>query len=159
MTEPGHHGLEAFLHLLLAGGGNPGERAPVKRVHGREHLETPFVVPKLPGQLVEAFVGFGAAVGKEDLAGGQMAHDLCGQASLRLVVIKVRNVDQALRLLHQRLGDLRVRVAQGADRDAAAQVQVTLAINIPQLAPAAAHKGQVEAPVARDDVLVEKLFD
>ena len=49
------------------------------------------------------------------------------QPALRLVVIKIRDVDELARLLDQRLGDGRMRMAQSVHGDAAAQIEVTLA--------------------------------
>ena len=56
------------------------------------------------------------------------------QPALRFVVIEIRGVDQLARLLDQRLGDGRVRVAQRADGDAAAQIEVALARDVVEIA-------------------------
>ena len=125
MPESLHHRLESLLDLLLAGGRDAGQGPAVEGIQRGDDFEPAFVVAELAGQLEQAFVGLGAAVAEEAFAGADQPHQRLGQPPLRLVVIEIGNVNQLPRLLDQRLGDLRVRVAQRRDRDAAAQVQVT----------------------------------
>ena len=47
-------------------------------------------------------------------------------------------------------------VAEGADGDAAAEVEEPFAADVPDVAAAAAGEGQVEAPVAGHDVALEQ---
>ena len=60
------------------------------------------------------------------------------------------------RLLDQRLGDGRVRVAERADGDAAAQIQVAPPGHVVEVAARAVAEHEVEAAVAGHDVLLEQ---
>ena len=71
---------------------------------------------------------------KKHLPGPMQTHQRLRQPPLRLVIIKIGDVNQLARLLDQRLGDGRVRVAQRRDRDAAAQVQIALARHVIHIA-------------------------
>ena len=159
MPETRDHRLEALLHLVLAGGGDAGERAAVKRIERGEDFEAAFVVPELAGELVKSFVRLRAAVAKKHLAGRQAFDDLLRQPALRLVIIKVRDMEELARLLRERVRNLGVRVAERADGDAAAEIEVTLAVHVPQVTAAAVAEGEFEAAVARHHVLLEQLFD
>ena len=53
-------------------------------------------------------------------------------------------------------GDLGVGVAEGAHGDAAAEVEVTLAADVPDVAAGPVAEGEVKAPVAGNDELVEQ---
>ena len=158
MAEPGDHGFESLLHLFLTGGRDAREGSTMERVDGGDHLEPPLVVPELAGEFEQAFVGLGAAVGEETFAGTDQAHQRLGQPSLGLVIIEIRDVNQLAGLLHQRLGDGRVRMAQRGHRNAAAQVQVTLARHIVQITAGAVAEGEIKPPVARHHVLLEQLL-
>ena len=59
----------------------------------------------------------------------------------------------------ERLGDLRVRMTERADRDAAAEVEVTLAVHVPEVTPLPAREHELEAPVAGHDVFLEQAED
>ena len=78
------------------------------------------------------------------------------EAALGFLIVEVRDMDETPGLLDQRLGDLWVGVPQGADRDAASKVQIALAGYVPDVASSTMAERQIEAPVARDDKLVEK---
>ncbi len=93
------------------------------------------------GQLDRGLVGFGAGVAEEDarrahgvgtLGDGARAQDLV------LVPIEVRDVDELHRLLGDGGGEPEVRVAERRGRDAAGQVEVAIAGDVPHLAAGAA---------------------
>ena len=159
MSESFHHGLEALLHLLLTGGRDAAQRAPVEGVHRCEDFEAAFVVTKLPGRLEETLVGLGSGVAEKHFARGQMADQALGQSALGLLVIQVGDVYQPPGLFHQRLGDFGVGMAQRAHGDTAAQVQVALAGDIPDMAAGAVAQGQVESTVAWHHEALEQLAD
>src|SRR5688500_4137090 len=121
MAKTLDHRLKPFLHLLLARRGNSSERAAVEGIERGDDFEPAFVVPKLPRQLVKPFVGFSAAVAEKDFARRERCDDRLCEPSLRFVVIKVGDVNQLLRLLDERLGNLRVRVPEAAHRDTSAK--------------------------------------
>ena len=60
------------------------------------------------------------------------------------------------RLLDERLGDGRVRVAETAHGDARAEIEVTLARDIKQVTARAVAEHEVEAAIAGHDVLAEQ---
>jgi hypothetical protein len=68
-------------------------------------------------------------------------------------------VDEFLRLLDERLGDGWMRMAEAANRDAAAEVEVTFARDIKNIAAAAMAQHEVEASVTGHDVFIEQLAD
>jgi ABC-type multidrug transport system fused ATPase/permease subunit len=82
-----HHWFEALLHLVLAGRGDAGKGAAMKRVDGGDHFETAFVMAKLARELEEALIGFGPTVAEEDLSRSDQFHDRLSEAALRLVII------------------------------------------------------------------------
>jgi hypothetical protein len=68
MLETGQERVEVLLHLVLAGGGERGHRAPVERIDRGENLEalrTAIQLGPLARQLDGAFVGLGARVSEE----------------------------------------------------------------------------------------------
>src|ERR1043166_1471621 len=88
-TEAGKDWLKAFFYLFLSGGGNARQRAAMKGIVGGENLETAFIMAELAGEFVEAFVGFGATVRKENLPRADQAGQRRPQSALRLVVIEI----------------------------------------------------------------------
>ena len=156
LPEARHHRLEPFLDLLLAGRGDARQRPAVEGVDGGDDFKPAFVVAELAGQLEQALVGLDAAVAEEAFAGADEADQRLRQPALRLVVVEIRGVDDLARLLDQRLGDGRVRVAQRTDRDAAAQIQVTPPGDVVEIAARAVAEHDVEAAIAGHDVLLEQ---
>src|SRR5690606_38353859 len=84
----------------------------------------------LARQLDGAFVGFGAAVGKEDAIKARSARQALGQIHRWLVVEGGRGVDQLFGLCTQGANDLGGAVAQAIDRPALYEIQISLAIMI-----------------------------
>ena len=144
--------FESLLHLVLAGGGDAGERPAVKGIEGGEDFEAAFVVAELAGELEQALVGLGAAVAEKAFAGADEIDQRLGQPPLRFVVVEIRNVDELARLLDQRLGDGRVRVAERGDGDAAAEIEVAPARHVEHVAAGAVAERDVEARVTGHDM-------
>ena len=159
LPEAGEHRLEAFLDLLLAGGGDAGERASVKGVVSGEDFKAAGFMAELAGQLEEALVGLAAAVAEEALAGAQELDQPLGQAPLGFVIIVIRDVNEPPGLLEQRLGDGRVAVAQATDGDAGAEIEVALAGDIIHITAGAVAKDEVEPAITGDDVLLKERLD
>src|ERR1051325_8976198 len=99
----------------------------MKGIDGGEDFKAAFVVAEFAGQLEQAFVGLNAAIAKEAFARADQLHERLGQPALRLLVIKVGGVDEPAGLLHERLSDRRVGMAEGTDGDSAAKIEVALA--------------------------------
>ena len=85
---------------------------------------------KFSRELIQTFVGLGAAVAKKNFSRRDEIHDGLREPSLRFVIIKIRDMHQLARLLDERLGDGRMRVAKGRHRDAAAEVEITFARDV-----------------------------
>jgi hypothetical protein len=69
------------------------------------------------------------------------------------VMVEVGSMDKGLGLLDESVGDCRMSVAEGAYGDAAAEVEVVFAGEIPKVAAGTVAEGQVEASVGGHDVL------
>src|SRR6185295_12355562 len=119
------HGSKSFHHLVLSRRRDAREGAPVKGIRRGENLETSLVMAEAAREFEEAFIRLGTGIAEEDLAGRQVPDNPLRQPALRLVIVEVRDVDELLRLVDEGLGDFGMRVPQRADRDAAAQVEVT----------------------------------
>jgi hypothetical protein len=65
-------------------------------------------------------------------------------------------MDEPLGLLDEGFGDGRMRVAQAANRNAAAQIQITPPIQVEQLAAASVAERQVETAVAGHNIPVKQ---
>ena len=85
-----------------------------------------------PADLERRLVGLGAGVAEEDPArpAGEVEQPL-GQRQAGLVHRQVGDVAELVRLRGDRLDDLRVRVAEDRRRDAAEQVGVLAAVDVP----------------------------
>src|SRR3972149_3328978 len=97
-----------------------------------------------PGELDGRLVRLGARVREEDAIGeGVLAEEL---RQLRLLgdVEVVGDVDEGRRLLAQRPHDLRGAVAERRHRGAAGEVQVLLAVRVPDSRSLASHQGYRE---------------
>src|SRR6266511_3153786 len=114
---------------------------------------------EFPSEFEKPFVGLGAAVAEKNFAGRQSLNDLLRQSSLRLVIIEVGDVNQLLGLLHEGVGDLRVRMAETTHGNPAAEIEVTFPAEIPHITAAAAAQGQIETSVAGDHELLEQSLD
>ena len=99
-----------------------------------------------PGELERGLVGLGAGVGEEHLAGpagAEQREQLLGELDLRLAGEEVRDVAERLELVGDRLDQRRVGVAERVDGDAAEQVDVLLAVGVPDVGALAADERQL----------------
>ena len=102
-----------------------------------------------PGQLERRLVGLGAGVGEEHLARPprvEQREQLLGQPDLRLGGEEVRDVAERLELRRHRRDQGRVPVAERVDRDAAEEVDVLLAVGVPDVGALAADQRQLGRP-------------
>ncbi len=157
--ESRRHRLKALFHFVLTSGGNSRQRPAMKRVEGGDDFKAAFVVPEFARQFEQALVGFAAAIAEKTFARANQIDQHLRQPALRLVVIKIRQVDELARLLQQRLGDCRMCVAKAVDRDAAAQIQVSPARQVVEKTAGAVAQHEVESAIAGHDVLLKELLD
>ena len=67
VPEARHHRLKTFFDLVLAGGGDAGERPAVKGIRRGQNFKPAFVVAEFPRELEQAFVRLRAAVGEKNI--------------------------------------------------------------------------------------------
>ena len=72
------------------------------------------------------------------------------------MVVIIGGVNELAGLFNQRLGDGRMSVTQRADRDAAAQIEITPAGDVKDVTAGAVAEHDLETTVTRDDVLLEQ---
>ena len=138
MLETFGQGLERRVLLGLASGVQRRQRPAVKGVP-RAHDHVSARAGPLASQLQGTFVGLGPRVGEEDLSPGAplpSAHETVeGGRHLRAhdVAEQVRHVEQRAALLGQRLGHRGVGMAERRDRQPGEEVEIPLAVAVPQL--------------------------
>ena len=127
--------LEAVHEIFPAGSCEGGERAAVEAAGQGDDVDG---IPALhlglvaAGQLDGRLVGFGAGVAEEGLAEVGRGKEQASQLKLRLLVEEVAHVPEGVGLLHEGFVDLVVAVANGRDGDAGEQVDVFLAVDVPE---------------------------
>ncbi len=136
--NPSGIGEERLVLGRLARRGERGERAPVEAASADTTPKRPWP-PNLRASLKRRLVGLGAGVAEEDLpavAGrlGEEVVDHLGGLGGDRVGEEVRHVEQGRRLLADRRADRRVGVAERGHGEAAQEVEVALAVGVPQLA-------------------------
>ena len=150
LPEPARQRLERLLLLGLAGRRERGERAAVERAVRADHvvpLGTTVLLAVTPRELDRALVRLGAGVGEEHASvAAEQRVEALGDARLHVVVIEVRDVQQRARLLGDRVGDFGVRVAERRDREPAEEVEVPVALAVPQVRALAPHERDGRRP-------------
>lgn len=129
--EAFEQGAEAGFDLILAGGGDAAEGSAVEAVvEGDDAAARGAVgfrgeVAEFASEFEEGLVGFGAGVAEEALAG--RFHDgfdeEASEFALAADLVPVGAVDEAVALFGEGGGDGRWAMAEGADGDAAAEVE------------------------------------
>ena len=159
LAKTGHHRFETLFNFLLPRRRDPREGPAMERTVGRNNFVTLFAVAKFARQLEQPFVRFRTAVAKETTARPDQPNECFRELGLRLGEIKIGDVEELSRLLEQRVGDLRIGVAQGANRDATAEIEIAPARHIPDVTSLAVIERQIEARVGRDDISLKQLPD
>ena len=133
LAKPGRQRIVAGANFFLAGCGQRRQGPAVKRIVRREDLvfAAEFFRTITAHQLNRGFVGFRAAVAKKRAIGKRMAAQLARQLRLRLAMIEIGNMQELLRLLFDRFDDRRVTMTQAVNRDAGKEIEIFLAIRVP----------------------------
>ncbi len=152
VPETRRHRLKTFFYFVLAGCGNARERASVKGIRRRQNFKPAFVVAEFARELEQAFVRLRAAVAEKNFARADAFHNFGGEPALRLGEIQIGNVNQFFRLLDERLGDGRMRVAETTHGDAAAKIEIAFARDIKNVTARAVAQREVKSSVAGHDV-------
>ena len=141
--EAGQQRREAVAQLVLVGGADRAERAAVEGAGEGDQLVLvgPAVMVVVAARgLDRALDRLGAAVGEEDGVGeGEVDQPLRERLALRRAV-EVGDVDQGRRLVLDRLGQVRMAVAEQVDGDAAGEVEIFLALLAVEIDPLPAHR-------------------
>ncbi len=140
VAEPLGQRLERLVLGRLARGVQGGQGAAVEGAVGADDLVLPVAAP-LAGELQRGLVGLGAGVGEEDLAAAaQEPVERGRQRAVVLVGEQVRDVHQLAGLPSERVGHLRVGVAERGDGQAPQEVEVAPAVGVVQLRAAPVHE-------------------
>ena len=141
--KPGQQRREAVDHLRLVGRADRRHRPPVEGVREGDQVVLVRIalgVMIAPRGLDRALDRLDARIGEEDRVGeGEVDQPLanaspCGRA------VEVGDVHQRRRLLLDRLGQVRVAVAEEVDRDARREVEISLALLAVEIDSLAAHR-------------------
>jgi hypothetical protein len=85
------------------------------------------------GELERGLPGFGAGVAEEDAVEAGDLGETKGEFGGAAVVEKIAGVDELLRLRRNGGRDRRVVVAEGADADAAEQIEIIVAVLVEEV--------------------------
>ncbi|MNZ77175.1 hypothetical protein D3C78_957040 [compost metagenome] len=146
--------------LRLATGRHGKQRAAVEGVVECHNLVLAVVAViqcAFTRQFQRRFVGFCPGVTEKHLLGKGGVNQQLGQPQHRLVGIAVAQVPKFARLLHQRCGHDRVRMAQRVNRNAASKIDVRLTLLIPDLRTFSPYQNKISGGVNRDHPVVERL--
>jgi hypothetical protein len=144
---------ESQLHFELSGRRDPAEGASVEGTVERDNLMASARCTVFAGKFVESFVRFGPAVAEKDFARrADEAGETAGQFGLRTGQIEIRGVDQRGGLVGQGFAEGRVRVAEGIDRDAGSEIEISAVVLIPDADTLPAGQRQRETGVGRNDI-------
>jgi hypothetical protein len=108
-------------------------------------------------ELDQRFVGFRAAVAEKHLARSGEADEPLRQLSLPGIVIKIRAVDERLRLPREHLREGGMGMAQAVDGHASTEIEIAAPLLIPNAPTLAPHQRQA-APRRGHDVPVVESF-
>jgi ParB family chromosome partitioning protein len=127
--EAGDERGERGLLGLLRRGAQRAVRAPVEGAVDRDDVAA---LAGLAGALDRGLDRLGAAVGEEDAPAERPRAEPLGQAGHRLGVEEVADVEQPARLLAHGGDDGRVAVPDARHADAGEEVEVLVAVRVPQ---------------------------
>ena len=124
MHKPRLQRDEGFLIMRLTGRRQGGQRAPMERVRGSNHLvgSIPLPLAVFTGQFEGSFIGLSATIPKEHAIQTTVLDEQLRQQELRHRVELIGRLDQGGRLLSNGVGHNRMRVPQVVDRPAGNQI-------------------------------------
>jgi hypothetical protein len=149
-AEAGHERRERRLLALLRRRAQRPVRAPVEAA-----VQDDDVAPRLglAGQLERGLVGLRTGVGEEHRPAQRAGRQALGEPAHRLGVEEVADVQQPLGLIADRFDDRRVAVADARHADAGQEVEVLVAVVVPQARAGAADETHGVARVRRHQVV------
>ena len=150
VDELGRHGREWLVLRRLSGRRQRRDGPTVERPERGDEPGAPRpALLALPAarELHRALVRLGAGVREEDLPPAEQVVQPFREQHLRLGVVEVRHVGQHAGLRADGLDDLRVRVPDAHHGDAGDEVEVFVAVGVPEPAPGAAGERHGLPPV------------
>ena len=144
--EARHERRERGLLGLVGGRGQRPHRAPVKAALQHDEVAAPAAPAR---QLERAFDRLGSRVAEKDAPAERAVREVLRKPNAGLGVVEVPDVHQAPRLLADRLHEPRVAVPELHDRDAGQEVEVLIALVVPEPRALAAHELDRVAGVGR----------
>ena len=99
--------------------------------------------------LDRAFDRLGAGIGEERHVGEGRGAEPLGEALLLGDAMQIGDMPELLRLLGQRLHEMRMRVAERGDRHAAREVEIALARRREEIGALPAREGKLAAGIGR----------
>ena len=128
LVEPGQLGAEAFEIFLVPGRGDARQRAAMEGAFEADDVEAfGIAVHEVVAarHLEGEFAGLRARIGEERRVGEGVGDQLGGQALLPRHAEQIGGVPELARLLGQRPHQLGIVVAEGVDRDARPEIQIS----------------------------------
>ncbi len=159
LEAPGQR-LEAVVVLLLRRGRDRRQGPAVKATPHADDVAAiarSVLLGPLTGELDRRLVGLGARVREEHAVGEGMLAEELGELGLLRDVKEVGHVDEGRRLLAQGAHHLRMAVAERRHRDPAGEVEVFLAVRVPDPRTLSSHQGDRVPLGESHEVLVRQL--
>src|SRR5262249_13847949 len=157
VAEAGQQRFQTLVILWLPGGAEGAQGAAMETIKHADDLVTPWLAVE-PGQLDRRFDRLGAAVAEEALPLEAAAFaERLGQQSLCFGVPGVRHVDELAHLFTHRRDDTRRTMAEQVTAPAREEIEVALALGVPDQRTLAAHQADGVAGVIADDMSLEQV--
>ena len=151
LIEPVHLGAEAVYIFGVAARRDGGQRASVERAFKRNEAKALGMAAGgvvFTRSLDRAFQSLGAGIGEEDIIGEGRARQPLSQRLSLGNAEQVRDMPQFAALLGQSRNQRRVRMAQSANGDAGAKIEIARPVFGHQPCALASHERNVSASVS-----------
>jgi hypothetical protein len=163
INETAGNRLEAFVIFRLRGGGNGSQGTPVETAVKRDNFalfRTFTVICGKPAcEFDRRFVGFGAGVTEKRFRRKRCpGYQLRRQPDRRFVEIDITGMPEFLALGEQCIDQFRILMAQRVDADTGAEIDIFVAVQIPQARAFAVIQNDALGFVVGDKIL-PALFD
>ena len=152
VVEARHGRVETLQVLLVAGGGQRGQRAAVESLGAADDAEAMRIaghVMVLAYQLDAAFHGFRTGIAEKHGIGEGILDKSRSQALALGNAEQVGDVPELFRLGLERGDQMRVGVAQRGDRDAAAEIEIASPVGGEEIGSLAAFERDIPSVVGR----------
>ena len=139
VAEAGENGREAFFDFLLTGSGDASKGPAVEGFIEADDLRARLaalrvggVMPKTPSKFDKPIIGLGAGIGEKGFPRNlDEVGDELGEVGGGLGMVKIGNVNEGARLFLNGVDHHGMAMAEGADRNTSAKVEVALTLIVP----------------------------